>query len=135
MSETSGIYNALLGLYTCKRYVHLSFHFSDVPPLMAAHYIQPVINESDDWLKYADNCWIVWSIRTPQDWQEKFSAISELKPCSILALEVDISKSNRSGQLPKWVWEWLDKNRSTYATSAPTLGSLIPPVLPPPKSR
>jgi hypothetical protein len=104
---------ALAGMYgATKRYVHISFTYpSDLSALGASHFVQPVINTADDWLKYAENCWIVWSHKTPGEWYRQLSAIKELKGCSMLLVGIDVSESNRSGQLPKWVWEWLNKSR------------------------
>jgi hypothetical protein len=94
-----------------RRYVLLSFYFGTTPSLEASHYIQPVINRADDWLKYADNCWIVWSAKTPDQWYAELTQIEQVKAFSIFILYVDVSGSNRAGQLPPWAWEWIDKPR------------------------
>ena len=101
---------ALLAGMRSKRYIHISFHYP--PPLTeleAAHRIQPIINTADDWLKYAGNCWIVWSALTPKQWYEKFAAVPELSKCSVLIVRLDLSPENRAGQLPQWVWDWIQK--------------------------
>jgi hypothetical protein len=96
-----------------KRYIHITFHFPpSLTSLEAQHRIQPVINTADDWLKYADNCWIVWSSLTPKDWYGKFALVPELKDCSILIFYVDLSPDKRFGQLPQWVWDWIQKIRA-----------------------
>ena len=105
--------SALAG-YLNKKYLHISFY---CPPSLsemeAQHRIQPIINTADDWLKYAPNCWIVWTGQTPQQWYEKFAADPELKEkCSILVLKVDLSPDNRAGQLQQWAWDWLAKPRT-----------------------
>jgi hypothetical protein len=105
----------ILAAMNAKKYLHISFYY---PPSMseleAAHRIQPIINAADDWLKYAGNCWIVWTSQTPQQWYEKFIAIPELKSCSIFIVKIDLSPSpdNRAGQFQKWVWDWIATVRS-----------------------
>jgi hypothetical protein len=107
-----GATSSLAMLFGSKKYVHLSFTYpTDFSALAASHFIQPIINTADDWLKYADNCWIIWSYKSPKDWYDKLAEIQELKNCSMLAVNVDLSPGNRAGQFPKWVWDWLDKPR------------------------
>jgi len=78
----------------------------------ASHRIQPIINTADDWLKYAPNCWIVWTKETPQRWYDRFAADPELKAkCSFLILSADLSPDKRAGQFQQWVWDWLGKFR------------------------
>jgi len=104
---------AMLAGLMNKKYIHISFHYPEsLPELEATHHIQPIINEADDWIKYADNCWIVWSSKNPNDWYEKFKAIPRLKDCWILILKMDFTPDNRAGQLPQWVWDWVQKPRS-----------------------
>ena len=109
-------YNALAALMaalTSKRYIHISFHFvAPMTELEGAHRVQSVVNTADDWLKYAGNCWIVWSRLTPKQWFEKFEAVPELSKCSVLIVRLDLSPENRSGQLPEWAWEWMRKART-----------------------
>lgn len=104
---------ALLAGMTSKRYTHISFHFP--PPmteLEGAHRVQPIINSADDWLKYAGNCWIVWSALSPKQWFEKFETVPELSKCSILIVKLDLTPENRAGQLPQWIWDWIQKSRT-----------------------
>lgn len=104
---------ALLGGLGAKHYIHISFSYpSSMDELEAAHRIQPIINTADDWLKYADNCWIIWTSQTPQQWYDKFAAVEELKMCSILIVKQNLSPENRAGQLPQWVWDWIQKSRT-----------------------
>jgi hypothetical protein len=102
----------MLGGLTPRRYTHISFHFPPgVSELEASHYIQPVINKADDWLKYTGNCWIVWSSKTPTEWYEQFAGIERLKACSILVVKLDLTPQNRAGQFPEWIWDWIHKPR------------------------
>jgi hypothetical protein len=95
-----------------KHYLNISISFpSNGTELVAHNHVQQVINGAGDWLRYASNCWIVWTNETPQQWYNKLAAIEMLKPSSIFILKVDISRTNRAGQFPDWIWQWLDKTR------------------------
>lgn len=121
-SGPNALWAALLGSSTRpKGYVHISFHLAGIDALTASHFIQPIINLAEDWLKYAENCWIVWGDLTATEWYQKFSPIEALKPCSILV--VSMERWNVTGQLPQWAWDWLNKNRG-YVPS----GGILPPL-------
>lgn len=114
---------AVLAGYYNRRYTLISFHFPPtISELEASHYIQPVINTADDWLKYAPNNWIVWSAKTPKEWYDKFQPIEQLKQCSIFIVGLNLSPDNRAGQFPQWVWDWLQKPRTE-----PGLASILVP--------
>jgi hypothetical protein len=109
---------ALLAGYPSKKYLHLSMMYPEALKLAAHNQVQHVVNQSEDWLRYADNCWLVWTSDTPEQLYAKLAAIPTLKDVYIFILEVNISRAYRSGQFPNWVWEWLDKDRG----SMPALG-------------
>jgi hypothetical protein len=66
--------------------------------------LEPIFDKALDWIRYAPNCWIVHTSATPQKW------LARLKP--ILApsdhvLIVEINLANRSGWLPRSLWDWI----------------------------
>jgi len=94
-----------------KHYLQITFYFPrSVNELVAHNQVQQVVNASD-WLRLANNCWIVWTNESPEQWYQKLAGLPLLKEASILILKVDVSRNNRAGQLPDWAWEWLDKAR------------------------
>jgi hypothetical protein len=109
----------LAGYSTSKHYLHISIAFSDhTMETVANNQVQQVINSAEDWLRYASNCWIVWTGESPEQWYKKIIGISLLKNASMLVLKVDLSPTNRYGQFPPWVWEWIDKQRPSSAPSS-----------------
>jgi hypothetical protein len=108
LSSALAVLAGMLG----RRYLHVSLSSSENLKIVANNHVQQVIEKADDWLRYADNCWIVWTSDTAEQFYQKLAAIDLLKGASILILEVNLSRSNRSGQLPDWVWDWLSKERS-----------------------
>lgn len=101
------------------RFLHISFTFNEGLPKVQE--LEPAFNAlAPDWLRYAFNCWIVWTARPASDF------LYTLKPAigqSDSILIVKLEMSDRNGWQPQWVWEWMDRRRQ--------LG-LPPPPAPPP---
>ena len=109
---SNALLSMLSGMYS-RRYMLISFHYPPtISELEASNYIQRVINGADDWLKYAGNCWIVWSAKSPKEWYAEFERIEQLHNCSIFIVKLDLSPENRGGQFPQWVWDWIQKART-----------------------
>jgi hypothetical protein len=88
-----------------RTYLHVAFAFDGEPRVKD---FEPVFNKSRDWMRYAPNCWIVYTSRPPQFWAEKVQPLMK-RGESVLVVEIDPKK--RQGLLPKWAWEWLKKAR------------------------
>lgn len=101
------------------RFLHISFTFNEGLPKVQE--LEPVFNFlAPDWVRYAPNCWIVWTSRPPSDF------LYGLKPLigpsdSMLIAKLDMT--DRNGWQPEWVWNWIDRKRQ--------LGPPPPPVEPP----
>lgn len=88
--------------------------------------IDAVVNSAaDDWMRYSQFCWIVWTSLSAQQ------LFDQLRPCVSLSDSILIARidpRDRAGYLPKWAWEWLDRTRgpalASYSPS--TFGSLSP---------
>ncbi len=87
------------------RLIHVGFNFSGPPKVKE---LEPVFNYATDWLRYAPNCWILWTTSPLDVWYAR------LKPCLGPGDEVIIYRidpKERHGWAQKWIWEWLDKKR------------------------
>lgn len=89
------------------RFLHISFAFKGKPKVKE---LEEVFNKGLDWMRYAPNCWIVWTTSTPKQWYDR------LKPQltgddSCLIVTIDLSSEKRYGQMFKWEWEWMQKKR------------------------
>ena len=114
MSSSDRTFSVLAGLPPLPRkgFLHVSFYFPEYTlKSVANNQVQRAINAADDWLRYADNCWLIWTAETPEQWYRRLAAMDVLKPASILVIRVDLSPSNRAGQFPEWAWEWIGKKR------------------------
>ena len=68
-----------------------------------------------DWFKYADNCWLLWTVRDIAAWKERLSPLfrpnGKVLICKINASECD-------GFIAKDCWKWLRAHgRDTSANS------------------
>jgi len=87
------------------KFLHIAFNFRGPTKVQE---LEPIFNQGVDWVRYAPNCWIVWTTSNAETWY------SRLKPSlgpndTMLIIRVD--RSERHGWLPKWIWEWLDRVR------------------------
>lgn len=102
------------------RFIHISFTFNEGFPKVQE--LEPLFNGlAPDWIRYSQNCWIVWTARPASDF---FYAIKPLIGATDSFLITKLDLSERNGWQPQWVWDWMDKKR--------TLGPPPPPALPPP---
>jgi hypothetical protein len=75
--------------------------------------IKPLFDKALDWIKYAPNCWILWSNRDPKQWY------GFIKPYltgdgGVLIAEIDLTESGAkyAGFMTKMFWDWIHKHQS-----------------------
>lgn len=79
----------------------------------------------DDWVRYAPNCWIVWTERSAE---QIYNSMSYLLNQTEQVFIVEINLQNRHGMLLKAIWDWLDsKQKSPELTLAELINYLPPP--------
>lgn len=105
--------NPLLPTIGLARFVHLGFYFSGGITNETYAKLKRVIEAlAVDWMKYGGTSWVLYTRETPESlYQRIVTQVREINKEGIFTFYVDLSSSNRSGQMPKWVWEWLDKPR------------------------
>jgi hypothetical protein len=106
------------------RFLHVSFNF---PRQSKVEELEPIFDKARDWVRYAPNCWIIWTSVSPRQW------LGRLRPVlrsgeHVLICRVDLQE--RAGWLPGWVWEWIDRSRADRTGHPPEA-----PVMPPPGGR
>jgi hypothetical protein len=88
------------------KFIHIGFNFVGPPDHDA---IQKVLDKALDWVRYSDNCYIVWTSTEGSTWYRRFKRL--LKPDEhVLIVGIDIN--DRYGWLPTWIWDWIDKDRN-----------------------
>jgi hypothetical protein len=88
------------------KFLHVGFNFADGNKIAE---LTPVFDKALDWVRYAPNCWMLWTTSSPEKWYQR------LKPhlgSGEHVFIVELQMSNRQGWLPKKVWDWINKVRS-----------------------
>jgi hypothetical protein len=89
-----------------KHYLHVGFAFAGKQKISE---LVPAFDKAEAWLRYAPNCWIIWTSESPQTWDTRLKAL--LGPKDIMLIcPIDISV--RSGWLVKEMWDWLGTPRA-----------------------
>jgi hypothetical protein len=88
------------------KFLHVGFSFDGE---IKIDQLKPIFDTALDWYRYAPNCWIVWSTKTPEQWYEV------LKPHLVegkdTVLICELNMDSRYGALKKGGWDWLQKPR------------------------
>lgn len=85
------------------------FHIYIIPATGVTHdQIQAKINLSNDWMKYDDRNWIVYSTNDISSWQIRLSDL--VKPNGRLLI-LEMKPGMKQGWMLPQVWTWLNKNR------------------------
>jgi hypothetical protein len=93
-------------------FLHLGVKFEDdeAPKRKA---IEEVLNRAKDWLRYAPDCWLIYTTRDAKTWSTRLREIPGMEGhTSFLICEVSLFDSKASGWLAKSAWEWINKSRS-----------------------
>jgi hypothetical protein len=90
-----------------RRYLHVGFNWADGKPRIDD--LRPIMDKATNWVRYAPNCWILWSGRSPQDWYRRFKPI--LRDGDHV-LVVELNMKERQGWLPKSAWDWIKEERT-----------------------
>jgi len=98
---------------TTKRYLHIAFNFPPLWMSLQAAVQNMITRDAADWVRYATNCWIVWTAEAPKDWGDKFNAeVSRIQNSSFLIVSVDLGPTSDGwASLPQWAWDWLKRPR------------------------
>lgn len=93
--------------YNNKKYFHIGIYFAEVTLDKELEYI--FNNYSDDWIRYASNCWIIYTKHTSEEILNLLRNYLSSRD-QVLILEV-VKNQQLSGWLPQWIWSWLNKER------------------------
>jgi hypothetical protein len=93
------------------RYLHVGIG-GITPTVAQTEALQNTFNEAVDWMRYAPNCWILYTSQSPNTWTDKIRQTPGI-PSTVLMVIVPIKAEEKWGLHQKWVWEWFDKKRQT----------------------
>jgi len=77
--------------------------------------LAPALSQALDWVRYAPNCWIVWTSESADAWYARLRPLLRDDE-SVFICKLDIG--NRAGYLPGLVWDWLDREREPSFANA-----------------
>jgi hypothetical protein len=106
------------------RFVHVAWQQQQTVDLSAVERALQV--EALDWLRYATNCYILWTSSEPQVIAGRLMTVPGMAANSFLVSRLDFTDGY--GSFPDWIWQWIRQDRS--GRSVYTLPPL-PPVAPP----
>lgn len=86
--------------------ITLNFEGRDAP----TEQLKTALDKALDWVTYAPNCFIVYTSSDVDRWFQRLRKVVHEND-SILIMEVVLE--NRAGWLPKDVWAWMHKDRSS----------------------
>lgn len=89
------------------KYLHIGFNFEGRPSKEAE--LKPIFDRAIDWIRYAPNCWIVYTSSSPQVWFDRIKPKLHKDDGFVI---VEIDPKSRHGFERKEIWEWLEKDRS-----------------------
>lgn len=90
-----------------ERFLHITFNFKGHSS--PTESIENILDKALDWIRYAPNCYILYTTRDVQTWYARLRKVLHEKD-NIFVVELNIE--NRQGWLPRSVWEWIKKDRS-----------------------
>jgi hypothetical protein len=93
------------------RFFHVGFHFAGQPKIKD---LEAPMAVAGDWVRYASQCWILWTEKTPQ---QIYSIIKPYLSQDDQFLIAEMNMSDRYGWLPEWIWKWIN-DRVAFQPSA-----------------
>lgn len=87
-------------------FLHIGFRFAGAPKVTE---LEPTFSQAIDWLRYAPNCWIVYTTSSAEVWSQRLKPHLGEKD---LFLIIRLDLRERQGWMSKMVWDWIDKYRS-----------------------
>jgi len=87
--------------------------------------LRPIFDLAGDWVFYGNGNWIIYTSEDAYTWQGRIGAIIGPDDSFFLCEIADIRSSG--GWLPKWVWDWIRRDRSSFI---PPISGVLPRIPP-----
>ena len=91
---------------TDRRFLHVAFDFKEQPDLAA---LNEVFDKAPDWIRYAPNCWLLWTARSPETW---YTRLKELMRQGDRVFICELNIEIRNGWMPTSFWNFIQKHLS-----------------------
>jgi|SRR5579859_1462559 len=88
------------------RFIHIAFNWSGAPKIKELE--GPLFNQATDWMRYAPNCWVVWTYQDSNEWYRRVRPFITERD-RVFICEININ--DRQGWMDQWAWNWLNRPR------------------------
>jgi hypothetical protein len=89
------------------KFLHVGFRWHDGGQKIQE--LEAIFNTAQDWIRYAPNCWIVY---TTDDAEDLYERVRHLMTTDDRVLVCELNPSDKQGWLENWMWERLNPHRS-----------------------
>ncbi len=89
------------------QFYHIGIHYAT--PVDFGAVEKAIAAEALDWVRYASNCYIVFTNSHPSVICGRLMAVPGMNDKTFMILRCDLSGF---AWLPGWIWEWLRRDRS-----------------------
>lgn len=84
---------------------------SDAPDVKA---IQKVLDRARSWIRYAPNCWLIYTGKDAKTWTDRLRQIPGMdESTSFLICEISLDDDKYSGWLTDSVWDWINRHHKS----------------------
>jgi hypothetical protein len=88
------------------QFLHIGIKFAGATKVSE---LIPVFDKALDWVRYAPNCWMVWTTSSHEVWYARLKPhLSDSDHLFIATLDL---RQGYYGWLPQVIWDWLSKDR------------------------
>ena len=86
-------------------FLHISFNFQGKEP---NDRLINAVKGALDWYRYSPNCWVIWTRRTPGEWN---TILRKYIEADMYYFVCELYIENRQGWMPRGFWDWLKEER------------------------
>jgi hypothetical protein len=86
----------------------VSFVWAGLPKTDA---LVPVFDLAIDWMRYAPNCWIIYTNTDATGWYNRLVPHMTKKDRLFIC---ELNMQNKQGWMDQWMWDWMNKTRSPF---------------------
>jgi hypothetical protein len=97
-----------LALNRPAKFLHVSFNWGAFPKV---EELEPVFALALDWVRYAPNCWIVWTTTDAEGWYNRLVRHITTDDRVFIC---ELNMINKQGWMDKWIWEWMNKPKTPF---------------------
>lgn len=91
------------------RFLHVGLTYPNASPQVVAEIQKTIDSEAFDWMRYAIQCWLIWSSSDAETICRKILRVPGMEGATVFICAIDVNDG--FGFLPAWAWEWIRRDR------------------------